>query len=203
MAGQHEAMRFRSAWLLGALAALSVLATALAPIRPARASVLEALEMRDLVHAAHEIVVASTRSARSRYDGPRIITESVVDVTERVRGGTTSELHVVTLGGSVDGVGMRVEGAAHLPVGERAVLFLRRTHRGTTLTPVGMAQGVLPVAPDAGGQDMVLPGARGLALMRRVAHGQLMPAPAALTQPRPLAELLTEIEALVAADEAP
>jgi hypothetical protein len=203
MAGQHEAMRFRSAWLLGALAALSVLATALAPIRPARASVLEALEMRDLVHAAHEIVVASTRSAQARYDGPRIITESVVEVEERMRGGVTRELRVVTLGGAVDGVGMRVEGAAHLPVGERAVLFLRRTHRGTTLAPVGMAQGVLPVARDAGGHDMVLPGGRGLLLMRRVAQGQLVPAPAALREPRPLAELLAEVEALVAADEAP
>ena len=196
-------MRLRSAWLLGALAALSTLATALAPIRPARASVLAALEMRDLVHAAHEIVVASTRSGRSRYDGPRIVTESIVDVEERMRGGATSELHVVTLGGSVDGVGMRVEGAAHLPVGERTVLFLRRTHRGSTLTPVGMAQGVLPVARDPGGRDMVLPGSRGLALMRRVAQGQLVPAPAALREPRPLAELVAEIEALVAADEAP
>lgn len=180
-----------------------MLATALAPISPARASVLEALEMRDLVHAAHEIVVASTRSARSRYDGPRIVTESVVDVEDRMRGGATSELRVVTLGGAVDGVGMRVEGAAHLPVGERAVLFLRRTRGGATLTPVGMAQGVLPVARDAGGHDMVLPGARGLALMRRVAQGQLVPAPAALREPRPLAELVVEIEALVAADEAP
>lgn len=203
MASQHEAMRLRLAWFLGALAALSMLATALAPISPARASVLEALEMRDLVHASHEIVVGSTRSAQSRYDGPRIITESVVDVEDRMRGGTSTELRVTTLGGSVNGVGMRVEGAAHLPVGERAVLFLRRGHNGSALLPVGMAQGVLPVAQDVQGREMVLPGARGLVLMRRMARGQLLPAPAALVEPRPLDELRAEIEALVAADEAP
>lgn len=203
MARQHEVMRLRSAWFLGALAALSTLATALSPVTPARASVLEALEMRDLVHASHEIVVAFTRSAQSRYDGPRIVTESVVEVQDRMRGGTASQLRVTTLGGSVDGVGMRVEGAAHLPVGERAVLFLRQSQRGSALLPVGMAQGVLPVAQDVQGREMVLPGARGLALMRRVARGQLLPAPAALVEPRPLDELRAEIEALVAADEAP
>jgi len=196
-------MRFRLAWLLGAFAALSMLATALAPLSPARASVLEALDMRELVHASHEIVVASTRTSQARYDGPRIITESVVDVEDRMRGGTTSELRVTTLGGSVNGVGMRVEGAARLEVGERAVLFLRRVRGGPALTPVGMAQGVLPVARDPEGRELVLPGARGLALMRRVAQGQLLPAPGALHAPRPLAELRAEIEVLVAADEAP
>lgn len=203
MARQHEAMRLRLAWFLGALAALSLLATVLAPVTPARASVLEALEMRDLVHASQEIVVGETRSAHSRYDGSRIVTESVVLVEDRLRGGATSELRVTTLGGSVNGIGMRVEGAAHLAVGARAVLFLRRLRGGAALTPVGMAQGVLPVQHDTTGREMVLPGARGLALMRRAAQGQLLPAPAALTEPRPLAELRAELEALVAADEAP
>jgi hypothetical protein len=66
-----------------------------------------------------------------------------------------------------------------------------------------MAQGVLPVDVDTRGRDMVFPGGRGLALMRRVAGGRLAPAPGALTEPRPLGDVCAEIEALVAADEAP
>ncbi|MCB9629197.1 MAG: hypothetical protein H6725_17635 [Sandaracinaceae bacterium] len=196
-------MRTRLVWLLGSLCGLSTLAAALLPARPAHASVSEALDLRQLVHASHEIVVGVTRSAQARYDGARIVTDSVVEVEDRMRGGVAPTLRVTTLGGAVGDVGMRVEGSAHLDVGDRALLFLRRGHGAQVLTPVGMAQGVLPVNQDQRGQDVVFPGARGLALMRRVGGGRLVPAPAALMEPRPLHELCAEIEALVAVDEAP
>ncbi|MCA9578785.1 MAG: hypothetical protein R3B40_06690 [Polyangiales bacterium] len=185
--------------LLGAALGLVAVALALTPALPARASVLQALELRDLVRESHEIVVGSTRAAHSRYDGERIVTESLVTVHQRMRGGAEGELRVVTLGGTVGNIGMRVEGAASLPVGGRAVLFLRRGDHA--LRPVGMAQGVLPIQADARGNDMAMPGGMGLALMQRVGGGRLVPAPAALMAPRPLDELCAEIDALVAADE--
>ena len=196
-------MRTRLVWLLGSLCGLSTLAVALLPAHPAHASVLEALDLRELVHASQEIVVGITRSAQARYDGAQIVTVSVVEVQDRMRGGVASTLRITTLGGAVGEVGMRVEGAAQLEVGARALLFLRRGRSPEALTPVGMAQGVLPVGHDLQGRDMAFPGARGLALMRRVGGGRLAPAPGALMEPRPLYELCAEIEALVAADEAP
>lgn len=195
-------MPTRLVWLFGSLSGLSVLAL-LSPLPAAHASVLEALDLRGLVHESQEIVVGITRRSQARYDGERIVTESVVEVHDRMRGGGDSELRVTTLGGTVGAIGMRVEGAAQLQVGARALLFLRQGRARAALHPVGMAQGVLPVARDTAGRDVVFPGARGLALVRRVRGGRLAPAPGALLAPRPLTELCAEIDALVAADEAP
>ncbi len=193
------------AGLLASTALLLALGAAFAP--GSQASVARALDLSELVSRSRDIVVGETLRARSRRDGRRIVTESVVRVRERLQGPagatmtTDQELVVTTLGGSVDGVGMRVEGAGRLAVGERQLLFLRAGAQPATLMPVGMAQGVLPIRQEQG-VDMVHPGAHGLVLMRQVARGQLVAAPAALMEARPLRSLCDEIETLVAAGRA-
>ena len=182
-------------------APLFVLAVALAAFawRPAegRATVVEALDLEELVGASESIGVGVALSAQPRRDGRRIVTDTVIELEERWKGSGGARVTLTTLGGAIDGVGMRVPGAGRIPVGARAVVFAaRRQSASNGLRPVGMGQGILPVRNE-GGIDMVHPGGRGLAMVRRVQGGQLVHAPGALVNARPLDELREEVRALV------
>jgi hypothetical protein len=86
-------------------------------------------------------------------------------------------------GGEVDGIGMKVIGAARFSVGEEALVFLER--RGAALWTVGMAQGKLRVAV-VDGRKVAIRDLAGLAFV----------APAA---PEPSVRPLDEVRALVRA----
>jgi hypothetical protein len=106
---------------------------------------------------------------------------------------TGSELVVRRIGGVIGDVGMRVEGEPQFSTGDRRLLFLR--DQGRYCRPVGMSQGVLPLRSE-NGQTWVESGTTGLALVRREGV-QLVPAPAAVTEPVPLDAILERIRALV------
>jgi hypothetical protein len=167
-------------------------------VSPAAASVVEALELEDLVREADEIVVAEVTASRSRWDGRRIVTDVTLSVAECPKGATPPGSTVVLthLGGQVGDVGMRVEGMPRMVVHGRVLVFARRAPRGGRLWPVGLSQGVLRVDRRAG-RDEVHPGGHGMALVRRGAGGRLLAAPGALLHPRPLAEVLRDIRRLV------
>jgi hypothetical protein len=166
---------------------------------PVAASVMEALDLPDLVREADEIVLGEVTRRASRWDGDRIVTDVTLNASECLKGQAPpgAPLVVTHLGGSVGSVGMRVEGMPQLEVGARALVFVRRGARSGRLRPVGLSQGVLRVRRHAG-VDEVLPGAHGVRLVRRGAGGQLLAAPGALMHPRPLAEVTAEIQRLVA-----
>jgi hypothetical protein len=172
------------------------------PARTAEASIVEAMSLAEMTSAADVIVVARVEDQRSRYDAQgRIVTDVSLRVEESLLGGlavgtTTS---VLRLGGVVGDLGLRVEGEAVYQTGESIVLFARRVSQreGERLRPVGMAQGVLPLAT-RGGVEVALPGGAGLDLVTRGADGTLAPAEGALAAPRGRDELLDEIRALVA-----
>lgn len=162
----------------------------------ASATVSEALSLRELVQQADYVVLATAREGRARRDAHgRIVTEYALRVDDVMKGElhAGSRLVMISLGGVLGDLGMRVEGEPHLEAGARYVLFLRRS--GDALRPVGMSQGVLPLRGVA--EQVVLPGAAGLSLVQRVQGGALLPAPAALLHPEPYAHFRARVDAVV------
>lgn len=182
--------------VLGAVA-LGLAALAAAPVN---ASVVAALDLEELVKAADDIVVARALTKQSLFDEfGRIVTDVELEVETAQKGSCVTGEHVVVrrLGGVVNGLGMKVAGTPHFTVGERSVVFANREQGRDFMRPVGMSQGVLPVAVRAG-TAWVLPGVRDLVAMKRDAQGVLRAAPTALLAERRLAGLLTDIRKLVA-----
>jgi hypothetical protein len=180
-------------WGIAAAASLLALAAL-----PAAASVTTALDLRELVTEAEHVVLATVVSQRSSYDARRrIVTDVTLRVEDAMKGGRAAGATLVVrrLGGAIGDLGMRVEGEASFADGERVVLFGATI--GGHLRPVGLSQGVLPVRTDTAGRELVFPGGGGLALVREV-RGRLVPAPAALLEPRPLSDVIDEIRVVVA-----
>ncbi len=192
-----RSLSFRAAaWVC--LVALATLTSA----THARASIVEAMSLAELTQAADVIVVARVEDQRARYDAQgRIVTDVSLRVEESLFGrlAVGEQTTVLRIGGAVGDLGLRVEGEAVYQSGESIVLFGRwvPTPAGEVLRPIGMAQGVLPIAT-RGGVEVVTPGGVGLELVTRDADGRLAPGAPALAAPRARDELVDELRALVA-----
>jgi hypothetical protein len=184
-----------------AIAVVSLLAAA----PTAHASIIRALSLTELVGESNAVVVGSVETSRVRRDEHgRIVTDHTLRVDERWKGeAATGDLLVVTtFGGTIGEVAMRTEGEATLSQGGRYVLFLREWHEGHgVMRPVGMSQGVLAIRDGAaeGGDDLVLPGGAGLAIVLPGGDGTLRAAPPAFFESASLsatrARVETEVEA--------
>jgi hypothetical protein len=122
----------------------------------ARATVLVPLDTRSLTDHADRVVLGIIESSTSHWTADRraIYTDVTVRVTRAYKGARAGELLVVRReGGSLDGVGMRVYGAADFFVGEEVLLFLET--RGGHAWTVGMAQGKLHVTTRSDGRKFV------------------------------------------------
>ena len=154
------------------------------------------MELEGLTDLADEVVVVEALDAQPRWDAfGRIVTDVRLRISEGMKGSlrVDDEAMATFLGGAIDGVGMRVEGAARMAPGDRAVFFARSRESmiGPVLRPVGMSQGVLPLRR-VDGLDMVHPGGQGLVLVERGPSG-LLPSPGALSRAQPLEELRRRI----------
>jgi hypothetical protein len=172
-------------------ATLALAAALAAP--PVPASVARAVPLPEMVDRADVIAVAVARSSRSFWEDGRIVTDSILAVDTPVLGSTSGgRLVVRTLGGEVGGLGQRVFGEPWFAPGDRCLVFLERDGAGR-LRPIGMAQGVLPIVRAAGGPQVVpnpdLPAVDDAGLSASVAPW--------LVAPRPLAEVLADVRALV------
>jgi hypothetical protein len=155
-------------WTLAALAL--GLATLLAA--PSPATVIIKLDLLQLVGRADAIFVGKTIKIYSHWSEDRrhIVTDHTFQVERGLRGTRAGQLVVVrSLGGAVDGIGMRVSGSPSFQVGDQALLFtdVRGRHRYVT----GMEQGALRVSLDTVGQRVVRSHLAGLGLARRTAGG--------------------------------
>ena len=166
------------------------------------ASVVKALSLEDLTRKADLIVVGvgAESQARRNDDGRLIVTDVSVDVQQVLKGDAKAgdDVIVTLLGGTLDGLGLRVPGEASIPTGQPALLFLYRASNGRDLRVVGMAQGVMPMQ-DQRGTTIIIPGGSGSALVDRNANGKLQDAPPALLRPEPADKLLNRVRALAAA----
>jgi hypothetical protein len=119
--------------------------------RPAAAAVSVLLSLDSLVGASTFVVVATAGEKYSVWEdwpsGRRIVTYTKLSIERAVVGSAGTELWVRTLGGAVGSIGQSVSGEAKLAIGERALLFLRKTD--ATVVVTSMAQGHFPVVPES------------------------------------------------------
>jgi hypothetical protein len=144
------------------------MAATLALCLPARATVMVPLDTQALTARADRVVLGVVEAQASRWssDHQSIFTEAKVRVTKSYKGATQpGEIIVVRReGGTADGIGMRVFGAASFNVGEEVLVFLEQ--RGAAAWTVGMAQGKLSVVLGSDGIKRVAPNLAGVAWER-------------------------------------
>lgn len=168
-----------------------VVCAALCVAAAARATVLAPLDTRALTTRADRVVLGVVESKVARWtdDHEAIYTDVTIRVTRSYKGDVKpgQTLVVRREGGEVDGVGMRVYGAARFTVGEEVLVFAQR--RGGASYTVGMTQGKLHVSVGPDGEKQVAANLADVAFTRadvRVAVG-----------PRRLADVEREIRAYV------
>ncbi|MDH4281268.1 MAG: hypothetical protein OEV36_01325 [Myxococcales bacterium] len=190
-------LRFR--WLprlAGTLLTVALVAS------PAQGSIVQGLDLQELVAYADRIIVGRVLFSESfqRPDG-QLGTWHRIAVEREIRRGAPDEQEVIveTLGGQMGDVAMRVEGEPSFAVGERVLVFMRDGGPYTAFRPVGMGQGVMRIRREQG-VDTVTQNRDGLMLMRRNAKGLLERSPGALPVKERLDNLLSKLREIVAED---
>ena len=190
-------LRFR--WLprlAGTLLTVALVAS------PAQGSIVQGLDLQELVAYADRIIVGRVLFSESfqRPDG-QLGTWHRIAVEREIRRGAPDEQEVIveTLGGQMGVVAIRVEGEPSFEVGERVIVFMRDGGPYTAFRPVGMGQGVMRIRREQG-VDTVTQNRDGLMLMRRNAKGLLERSPGALPVKERLDNLLSKLRGIVAED---
>jgi hypothetical protein len=170
---------------------------ALAISSPASASLILALDLPTLVTRADQIsvvdVVSTTAAWNAEHD--RIVTTIDVTVVDCWKGTAApgSHVQIVQGGGTVGELTMRIDGMPHFERGERTLLFLRG--KSDHASVVGMAQGKRPVSRESGRWMVSAPNRGGADFVPSTpASGSIFS-----VQPRPLAELRSDVRALIGA----
>ena len=191
-------LRFKLLPVLGGLSLAAVLLISL-PASPATGSIVQGLELQELVAHADRIVLGRVLFSESfrRSDG-QIGTWHRIEVEREIRGRAPDEQEVIveTLGGQLGDIAMRVEGEPSFTVGERVLVFVRDGGPYTAFRPVGMGQGVMRVHMEEG-VETVTQNREGLMLMRRNAQGYLKRSLGALPQKERLDTLLSKLRDIV------
>jgi hypothetical protein len=150
------------------LAALLVIVLASAVPPAAWSASQQALGLDDLIDTADEIVVGTVAESSARWEGRLVVTTSVVEVEESLKGGAGRRIEITQLGGTavhpVIGKPVTINASSFtaLAPGERVVLFV--DHRRPAVRQlVGAQQGKLAVRPDPSGTPSVAVGPKRLA----------------------------------------
>jgi hypothetical protein len=187
-------LRFKSlAGLIGALLMNLLMAG------PADASIVQGLELEELVAHADRIVLGRVLFSESfQLPNGQLGTWHRISVERELRGHAPDqqEVMVETLGGQVGDIAMRVEGEPSFTVGERVLVFIRGGGPYTAFRPVGMGQGVMRVRTEQG-IETVRQNREGLMLMRRSAKGRLEQSRGALPEKERLDALLSKLRDIV------
>lgn len=169
---------------------LAVFALVLASI-PAGASTFVAMTRGELVAQSNAVVEGEVLKINSFWspNGSLIVTEAMVQVSDRIAGEAPSVVIVKTFGGQVGGYNVEAHGFPTFGVGERVVLFLQNQADGTAEV-TGYRQGQYRVVREAG-VEMAIPTLEaGVNLVR----------PDGATVARPKAQRLDALKASVRAD---
>jgi hypothetical protein len=141
-----------------------IVITLFAVAAAAHATTMIQLDLKTMTARADRVVLGTVESTVSRWtpDHQAIYTEATLRVAKSYKGALKpgDALVVRREGGSVDGIGMRVYGAASFTPGEEAVVFVEQ--RGAASWVVGMSQGKLRVTTGADGQKYVAANYSGL-----------------------------------------
>ena len=169
------------------------------PTSPANGSIVQGLELQELVAHADRIILGRVLFSESfqRADG-QLGTWHRIAVEREIRGSAPDEQEVIveTLGGQMGDIAMRVEGEPSFRVGERVLVFVRDGGPYTAFRPVGMGQGVMRVRMEQGVQT-VTQSREGLMLVRRNAQGRLERSLGALPKKERLDVVLSKLRDIV------
>ena len=169
------------------------------PTSPANGSIVQGLELQELVAHADRIILGRVLFSESfqRADG-QLGTWHRIAVEREIRGSAPDEQEVIveTLGGQMGDIAMRVEGEPSFRVGERVLVFVRDGGPYTAFRPVGMGQGVMRVRMEQG-VETVTQSREGLMLVRRNAQGRLERSLGALPKKERLDVVLSKLRDIV------
>ncbi len=178
---------------------LSALVAALLLTSPADGSIVQALDLDELVHQSDRILLGTVVFSESfqRQNGS-LGTWHRVRVEQDLRGNAPGESEVIveTLGGQLGDLAMRVEGEPSFAIGERVVVFARGRDQHVAVRPVGMGQGVMRVLTEDG-VETVRQSRAGMLLMRRSAEGRLEKSLGALPRAERLDVFLSRVRAIL------
>lgn len=180
------------------LAIGTVLLSALFASAPADASILVALDLQELAAESDRVAVGRVVLVEPiRLGSGMIRTRCRILVEQELQGFDDREIVVETLGGQIGRLGMRVEGAASLALGDRVVVFVKGD--GTAVfRPVGMAQGVMRIERE-GRRDVVTPSGVGALLVRSNERGVMVKSAGPLAEPEPLDRFLSRVREIIQA----
>lgn len=125
--------------LLASVLLVLILSTALS------ATTVERLSLEDLSIRAHLIVHGTVRSSESQWTADRklILTTTIIETTEAIKGQAPRLLQVTTIGGRVGNTVLHVAGMPVFKPGEDAVVFVEQA--GACETVLGLGQGKFSV----------------------------------------------------------
>ena len=158
----------------------SILAGLTALVAPtAHATIIVKMDLPSLVGRSDVIFLGKAVKVESRWtpDRRRIVTDTTFEVEQVIKGQAeparpaVRTITVRSLGGSVNGIGMRVSGTPMFSRDSRAVLFTEK--RLGKRHVVGMKQGVFTVRANPAGKPMVRAELSGLTLAERSPAGRL------------------------------
>jgi hypothetical protein len=186
-------------WMVAAMAGAALAMGAwFAPL--ARASLVEALDLPALVERADEVALVRAIASESHFDDHgRIVTDTRMQVEKSEKGTRVpgSVMVVRRLGGAVGDLGMRVDGEAVFEVGDSVLLFANHVGGPEVLRTVGMSQGALRIREE-NGLRWVQSVPMGAALVKRSHDGKLTRSLPAISAPRRLDDVLSEVRSLIA-----
>lgn len=166
---------------------------------PAGATVMLKVELPELVGRADVIFVGKVTKLESHWteDRKHIVTDATFQVVQNVRGVDSTKTVVIrSMGGVVNGVGMRVFGSPQFSLGQEALLFAdqRQGHHYVT----GMTQGVFTVSRDHLRRATVHSSSAGVTLTRRSKAGGLETINEAPPVPEALESFVSRIHETIA-----
>ncbi len=154
--------------------AFTLMVAALVGPSAADATIVVPLTIEDLTVRSRAVVRATVRQRQSVWgkNRKRIFTLTELAVSEVIHGEAPKTILVRTLGGQVDGVGMKASGTPRMAEDQDVVIFLRDDPVDTAgFMVVGMSQGLYRLERDSAGRLLAVPGVEGLAFVRRTAKG--------------------------------
>lgn len=169
---------------------LAVFALVLAAI-PAGASTFVAMSRGELAAQSSAVIEGEVLKINSFWtpSGRLVVTEAMIQVTDRIAGDAPGVVVVKTFGGQVGGYNVEAHGFPAFTVGERVVLFLQGNVNAVTEV-TGYRQGQYRVVREAGVEMAVPTLEPGVNLVR----------PDGATIARPKAQRLDALKASVRAD---
>jgi hypothetical protein len=122
----------------------------------ARATSMVPQSLDELSTKSDAVVRVTTLATRTEWRNRVIVTIARMRVTDALLGTLVAgqEIEVATLGGTLDGVELRVAGVPHFTAGEDDVLFLG-TGTFADWQVTDLAQGKFEVAHDASGREFL------------------------------------------------